>query len=99
MNPSDDLEFAGFLALHLGAIACALGTRIAAGTRWEGLFHFLFLPSLAAIGIATWFGHSKELGIGIPSGLTFMAMILVAVIDFRRPHEPSSAAHPFGLHR
>lgn len=98
MNTSVEFEIAGFLALHLGAIACALGTRIAAGTRFESLFQFLFLPSLAAIGIATWFGHSEEIGIGIPSGLTFMAMILVAVIDFRRTHE-SGAAHHFGLHR
>ncbi len=98
MNLSADFEFAGFVALHLGAIACALGTRIAADSKFEALFQFLFLPALAAIGVATWFGHSEELGIGIPSGITFMAMILVAVIDCRRTHEPA-AAHHFGLHR
>jgi len=98
MNISIEWEIACFVALHLGAIACALGTRIAAGSRFESLFHFLFLPLLAAIGLATWFGHSEALGIGIPSGITFMAMILVAVVDCRRTHDPA-AVHHFGMHR
>lgn len=84
-------EIAGFIALHLFAIACALGTRVASGTRYELLFQFLFLPTLAAVGAAIWFGRSAELGIGIPSGVTLIAMILLAVTDLRRTHEP--AAH------
>ena len=81
-------EITGFLALHLGAIVCALGTRIAAGSRYELLFQFLFLPTLAAVGAATWYCHSASLGIGIPSGATLISMILVAVTDLRRTHEP-----------
>lgn len=98
MNSLPAWHIVGFVALHFAAISCAIGTRVSAGSRCESLFQCLFLPSLAAIGIATWFGHSEALGIGIPSGMTFMAMILVAVIDFRRPHEPASAHH-YGLHR
>lgn len=90
-------QIAGFLALHFSAISCALGTRVAAGTRYEALFQFLFLPSLAAIGLATWYCHSESLGIGIPSGITFIAMVLLAVTDFRRSHEPATAHH-FGMH-
>lgn len=93
-----DWQTAGFVALHLGAIVCAIATRIAADSRFEAFFHFLFLPSLAAIGIATWLGHSEALGIGIPSGITFMAMILVAVVDCRRTHDPAAAQHA-GMHR
>ena len=51
---------AGFLALPLGAIACALATRVAAGSRYELLFQFLFLPTLAAVGLATWYCHSGD---------------------------------------
>lgn len=98
MNSLSAWHIAGFLVLHFGAISCALGTRVAAGSRYEAIFQFLFLPSLAAIGLATWYCHSEVLGIGIPSGITFMAMILVAVIDFRRTHE-TAAAHHYGLHR
>jgi len=91
---------AGFLALHFGAIACALGTRIAAGSRFEAFFQFLCLPALAAVGLATWYCHSESLGIGIPSGITLMAMVLLTVTDFRRGHEHSPGHHHHvGLHR
>ena len=32
----------------------------------------------------------RDLGIGIPSGITLIVMVLLAVIDFRRTHEPRS---------
>jgi hypothetical protein len=87
----------GFLALHLGAIACACGTRVAVGSRCERSFQFLFLLALGVMGMATWFCRSASLGLGIPSGMTLVAMILVAVTDFRRTHEsahtPSLAIH------
>jgi hypothetical protein len=89
---------AGFLALHLGAIACAVGTRVAAGSRFELVFQFLFLPALGGVGVATWYGHAAELGIGIPSGITLIAMVLLAVTDLRRTHEPTHQ-HSLALHR
>lgn len=89
-------EIVGFVALHLFAISCALATRIASGTRYEGMFQFLFLPTLAAVGAAIWFCRSEELGIGIPSGVTMIAMVLLAVTDLRRTHEPATS-HPLAL--
>jgi len=88
----------GFLALHLGAIACACGTRVAAGSRCERSFQLLFLLALGAVGMATWYCRSASLGLGIPSGMTLLAMVLVAVTDFRRTHE---SAHPptLAMHR
>ncbi len=80
----------GFLALHLGAIACACGTRVAAGSPCERSFQFLFLLALGAVGMATWYCRDATLGLGIPSGMTLIAMILVAVTDFRRAHEPAA---------
>jgi hypothetical protein len=96
MNSLPAWQLAGFLALHLGAIACAFATRIAAGTRYEVVFHCLFLPALAAVGLATWYCHSAAIGIGIPSGSTLIAMVLLAVTDFHRTHEP--ATHSMVLH-
>jgi hypothetical protein len=77
----------GFLALHLGAIACACGTRVAVGSSCERPVQLLFLVALGAVGLATWYCRCASLGLGIPSGMTLIAMILVAVTDFRRPHE------------
>jgi preprotein translocase subunit SecY len=92
------LPIAGFLALHFGAIACAIGTRVAARSRFESLFHVLFVLALAAVGIAAWLGHVDDNGSGIPSGITLIAMVLVAVTDLRRTHEPMHHHH-FALHR
>jgi hypothetical protein len=98
MDFGSTLAISGFLALHVGAIACACGTRVATGSRWERSFHWLFLLALGAVGTATWYCHSASLGLGIPSGMTFIAMILVAVIDFRRHHD-SPHPHSFAMHR
>ena len=61
MNSLPAWHVAGFLMLHVGAIACAFGTRIAAGTRYELLFQWLFLPALGAVGMATWFCHTAAI--------------------------------------
>ncbi len=86
-----------FLALHLGAIACAVGTRVAAGSRFEFVFQFLFLAALVAVGVSTWCCHSEVLGIGIPSGITLIAMVLLAVTDLCRTHEPIHT-HSLAVH-
>ncbi len=98
MNALPAWHVAGFLSLHLGAIVCAVGTRVASGSRYELLFQSLFLPALGAVGLATWYCHTADLGIGIPSGATLIAMVLVAVTDLRRTHEPVPG-HSFALHR
>ncbi len=90
-------SIAAFLALHVGAIACAVGTRVAAGSRFELVFQFLYLPALGAVGVATWYCHSEVLGIGIPSGITLIAMVLLAVTDLGRTHEPIHS-HSLALH-
>jgi hypothetical protein len=91
-------ELVGFVVLHAGAISAACGTRVAAGTRWELPIQGLFLAALAAVGIATWCCRQEDLGLGIPSGITLTLMVLMAVVDFRRTHEPSHG-HPLSVHR
>jgi hypothetical protein len=99
MNSLSAWHLAGFAALHLGAIAAAIATRVASGTRFELHFQFLFLPALAAVGYFTWYCHAAELGIGIPSGITLIAMVLVAVTDVRRTHEPAGHHHNWAVNR
>jgi hypothetical protein len=82
-----------FLALHITALACAWGTRLSMGTRIEGFVQLAFLFALAAVGLVAWTGHRLEPGLGLPSGATLIVMVLMAVGDFRRTHEPTHGSH------
>jgi hypothetical protein len=84
---------AAYVVLHFGAIASAWGTRLAVGSRVESIMQLAFLVALAAIGFSTWFCHEHDLGLGIPSGMTLIAMVLMAVTDMRRTHEPHHHRH------
>jgi hypothetical protein len=82
----------GWIALHLMALAWACGTRVAAGSCVEGLAHFGFYVALAIIGAAMLVGRQADIG-WIWSAMTFMAMVITAVIDFRHVHhEPARVA-------
>ena len=88
MNSLPTTWLVGLLAFHIAAIATAWATRMAAGSRAEGPLQMLFLAMMAGVGIVAWYCHGHGLGLGIPSGLTLTAMVLTAVTDFRRTHEP-----------
>jgi hypothetical protein len=84
--------FVGWTALHLMAFAWACGTRVAAGSCVEGLAHFGFYVALALIGAAMLVARQADIG-WIWSAMTFMAMVITAVIDFRHvQQEPVRAA-------
>ena len=87
----------GLFALHLLAIAIAWATRVSVGSRAEGPLQVLFLLSMAVIGLSAWYAYGHNLGMGIPSGLTLTAMVLLAITDFRRTHEPRHGS-PLSLH-
>jgi hypothetical protein len=91
MESSSTLAVMTLITVHIGAIAAALGTRMAAGSRAERFLQLLFLTTMAAVGLCTWGFSSHELGLGIPSGLLLTATVIVAVTDFRRTHEPVQA--------
>jgi len=78
----------GWIALHFFALAWACGTRVAAGSRVEGLAHLGFYVALAVIGAAMLVGRQVDIG-WIWSAMTFMAMVITAVIDFRHVGEPA----------
>lgn len=91
MDIGSDWIVVGWIALHTLALACAGGTRVAAGSRLEWLAQLGFYVALSAVGIATWVGPRVEAG-WTWSAMTFMAMVITAVVDFRRDAEPAHAA-------
>ena len=93
MGSLSSAAVAAYVALHFGAIASAWCTRVFVGSRVESLMQLAFLVALGAIGFSTWFCHEHDLGLGIPSGMTFIVMVLMAVVDVRRTHEPHHHRH------
>ena len=89
MDPTSTFALFAFLGLHAGAVGCAWGTRVATGSRAEMPVQFLFFAALAGVGFAAWYCRTADLGLGIPSGITLIAMVLMAVTDLRRPHDPA----------
>jgi hypothetical protein len=81
---------AGWIALHLVALASAWVTRISAGSRLEGFAQIGFLAAMAVIGAATWIGQQVDVG-WTWSAVTLMTMVITAVADFRRVSEPAHA--------
>jgi hypothetical protein len=81
---------AGWIALHVVALASAICTRIASNSCVEHLAQLGFFAAMAAIGLVTWFGQQANID-WTWSAMTLMAMVLTAVIDFRHV-EPVHAA-------
>jgi hypothetical protein len=82
---------AAWIGLHVVAMAMACGTRIATNPVIEHLAQLGFFAAMAAIGAATWFGQQFNVD-WTWSAITLMAMVLTAVIDFRRVSEPATAS-------
>jgi hypothetical protein len=78
----------GWIALHIMALAWACGTRVAAGSCVERLAQLGFYIALAMIGAAMLIGKQVDVG-WIWSAMTFMAMVITAVVDFRHVGDPA----------
>ena len=98
MDPNSAFALFAFLVLHAGGVCCAWGTRVAAGSRAEVPMQFLFFATLGGVGFAAWYCRTADLGLGIPSGMTLIVMVLMAVTDLRRTHEPAHRTS-FAAHR
>jgi hypothetical protein len=79
------------VVLHVGAVAAAWATRVSAGSRAEGFVRFAFISGMVAVGFCAWSSHQLDSGLGLPSGMTVVAMMLLAVVDLRRTHDPDHA--------
>jgi hypothetical protein len=79
-----------WVALHIAALAVAYGTRVAAGSRLEGLTQIAFYGAMLMIGLAIWACQQVQAGAWGLSSVTLIAMVLTAVVDFRKlgEHRP-----------
>jgi hypothetical protein len=83
----------GWLFLHASALAAAWGSRVAAGSRLEPVVQLACFLAMAAVGTAAWIGSQHENNLSILSGITLVAMVVTAVVDFRRTHEIHPVLH------
>jgi hypothetical protein len=71
----------------LAALAAAYGTRVAAGSRHENLAQLVCFAAMLMIAGAIWVCQQSQAGSWGLSAATLMAMVLTAVVDFRKLHE------------
>ncbi len=79
-----------WIVLHIAALATAYGTRIAAGSSLESLIQIAFYAALLMIGAAIWACEQAHAGAWGLSAITLIAMVLTAVVDFRKLGEHRS---------
>lgn len=75
--------------LHILALVLAWTTRLATGSRHEAISQLACFAAMAGVGAAGCFCCQIELGFSVPSGVTLVAMVLMAVVDFRPTQEPA----------
>ncbi len=78
-----------WVALHIAALVVAYGTRVAAGSRLEVVAQLAFFGAMLMMGLAIWVCQQAHAGAWGLSSVTLIAMVLTAVVDFRK----------FGEHR
>src|SRR5436190_23714536 len=79
-----------WIALHIAALAAAYGTRVAAGSYLEGFIQFVFYAAMLMMGLAIWACQQVQAGAWGLSAVTLIAMVLTAVVDFRKLGEHRS---------
>ncbi len=84
-----------WVAFHLAALAVAYGTRVAAGSCLEGLTQVVFYATMLLMGLAIWVCQQTHEGTWGLSAVTLIAMVLTAVVDFRRLGEHRSVGQMY----
>jgi hypothetical protein len=84
-----------WIALHLAALAAAYGTRVAAGSCLEGLTQAVFYAAMLLIALAIWACQQVHASAWGLSAVTLIAMVLTAVVDFRKLGEHRSAGQMY----
>jgi hypothetical protein len=85
----------GWIVVHIAALVTAYGTRVAAGSRLESVLQILFYAALLIIGAALWVCQQTQAGAWGLSAITLIAMVLTAVVDFRKFGEPRSIGQTY----
>jgi hypothetical protein len=86
------VSIAVWIALHIVALATAYGTRVAVGSSLEVLIQIAFFAAMLSMGGAIWACHQTDAGAWGLSALTLIAMVLTAVVDFRKLGEHRSVS-------
>ena len=73
-----------WISLHVLALATAYCTRIAVGSAFEGLVQLIFYAAMLLMGAAIWACQQSSAGAWGLSAITLIAMVITAVIDFRK---------------
>src|SRR3954453_17157822 len=81
-----------WIALHIAALATAYGTRVAAGSCLEGFIQVVFYAAMLLMGLAIWACQQAHAGAWGLSSVTLIAMVLTAVVDFRKLGEHRSVS-------
>ena len=84
-----------WIVLHVGALATAYGTRVAAGSRLEGVLQITFFAAMLMIAGAIWACQETHAGAWGLSSITLVAMVLTAVVDFRKLGEPRAVGRVY----
>ena len=79
-----------WIALHVAALTVAYCTRVAAGSCLEGLTQVVFYAAMLMMGLAIWACQQVHAGAWGLSAVTLVAMVLTAVVDFRKLGEHRS---------
>lgn len=88
MDPISTRVVAALFLVHCGALVAAWGTRVATGSRLEALSQIAFFAAMVCVGTSGCLCCQLELGLSVPSGVTLVAMVFTAVVDFRPTQEP-----------
>jgi hypothetical protein len=84
-----------WVALHIAALAAAYGTRVAAGSCLEGLTQVVFYAAMLMMALAIWACQQVHAGAWGLSAVTLIAMVLTAVVDFRKLGEHRSMSQMY----
>jgi hypothetical protein len=84
-----------WIALHISALAAAYGTRVAAGSSLEGFVQAVFYAAMLMMGLAIWACQQAHAGAWGLSCVTLIAMVLTAVVDFRKLGEHRSVSQMY----
>ncbi len=84
-----------WVSLHIAAVVAAYGTRVAAGSSLEGLIQAVFYAAMLMMGAAIWACQQAHAGAWGLSAVTLIAMVLTAVVDFRKLGEHRSVSQMY----
>jgi hypothetical protein len=82
-----------WVALHVAALVTAYGPSVAAGSSLESITQLAFYGAMMLMGAAIWACQQTHVGTWGLSAVTLIAMVLTAVVDFRKMGDTRHVSH------